>query len=217
MFKGIVSTPNFTPHYPACTQPVRPVATAGSTPQVRPVTLTGQIGPRKTEGLHTQPSRVQPDNSLAQGSRSTTSHPSASRRMNLTQQGQKSTSEWPEMNVATNLSILILSKTYPTIGYIQPTYLDMQSFLAGGLFCRNASIDGSLFSIFQPHILYRQTLTNVCLSTHACWSIQLRIQNSIHFYISIILTHSLRDGKEIKALISARHGESIRFNLARWT
>ena len=25
MFKGTVSTPNFTPPYPACTQPVRPV------------------------------------------------------------------------------------------------------------------------------------------------------------------------------------------------
>ena len=45
----------------------------------------------------------------------------------------------------------------------------------------------------------------------------IKIQNSIHFYISNILTHLLRGDKEIKALISARHGESIRFNLARWT
>ena len=45
----------------------------------------------------------------------------------------------------------------------------------------------------------------------------IKIQNCIHFYISNILTHLLRGDKEIKALISARHGESIRFNLARWT
>ena len=41
--------------------------------------------------------------------------------------------------------------------------------------------------------------------------------DSDHFYISNILTHSLRGDKEIKTLISARHGESILFNLARWT
>ena len=45
----------------------------------------------------------------------------------------------------------------------------------------------------------------------------IKIQNSIHFYISNILSHLLRSDKETKALITARHGESIRFNLARWT
>ena len=45
----------------------------------------------------------------------------------------------------------------------------------------------------------------------------IKIQDSIPFYISNTLTHLLRGDKEIKALISARHGESIRFNLARWT
>ena len=45
-----------------------------------------------------------------------------------------------------------------------------------------------------------------------------KIQNLYpFFYISNTLSHSLRCDKEIKALISARHGESIRFNLARWT
>jgi len=40
------------------------------------------------------------------------------------------------------------------------------------------------------------------------------------FYINIPNSHStflLRCDKETKALITARHGESIRFNLARWT
>ena len=37
------------------------------------------------------------------------------------------------------------------------------------------------------------------------------------FHISTILTYLLRGDKEIKALITARQGESIRFNLARWT
>ena len=40
------------------------------------------------------------------------------------------------------------------------------------------------------------------------------------FYINIHNSHSnilLRCSKEIKALITARHGESIRFNLLRWT
>ena len=46
----------------------------------------------KTQRLNTLPSSVQPENPLTYGSRSTTSHLSASRRMNLTQQGQKSTS-----------------------------------------------------------------------------------------------------------------------------
>ena len=63
-----------------------------------------------------------------------TSHPSASRRMNLAQQGQKSISVGPEINVATNKSIsvgpeinvatnpeqLILSKAYPTMGILSP-------------------------------------------------------------------------------------------------
>ena len=54
----------------------------------------------------------------------------------------------PEIGYTTNPEQLILSKTYPTIGYTQPTYLDMYSFLAGGLFCRKTSIVGSLLSIF---------------------------------------------------------------------
>jgi len=40
------------------------------------------------------------------------------------------------------------------------------------------------------------------------------------FYMNIPNSHStflLRCDKETKALITARHGESIRFNLARWT
>ena len=72
-------------------QPVRPVHSTGQTGP-----LTGQTGLSKTEELHTSPTSVQAANSLVYGSRSTTSHPSASRRINLTQQGQKSTSGYPE-------------------------------------------------------------------------------------------------------------------------
>ena len=45
------------------------------------------------------------------------------------------------------LSILILSKAYPTMGIHSP-YLDMHGFLARELFCRKASIVGSLLSMF---------------------------------------------------------------------
>ena len=87
-------------------------------PPVRPVPPTGQTGPSKTEGLHTQPSSVQPADFLAYWSLSTTCHPSVVRQMNLAQQGQKSTSWGPEIIwVAINSEQLILSKTYPTSGY----------------------------------------------------------------------------------------------------
>ena len=46
------------------------------------------------------------------------------------------------------------------------------------------------------------------------------IQGAQYFYINIPNSDStfmLRCDKETKALITARHGESIRFNLARWT
>ena len=158
MFKGTVSTPNFTPPYPACTQLVRPVATACSTPPVRPVTLTGQTGPRKTEGLHTQSSRVQPDNSLVQGSRSITSHPSASRRMNLTQQWQKSTSGWPEMIVATNPEYTNTREGLPDYWVYLAHISRHAKLLAGGLFCRKTSKSGSLFSRFLLQVLYRLTM-----------------------------------------------------------
>ena len=73
---------------------IQPVRQVHSTGQTGP--LTGQTGLSKTEELHTSPTSVQAANSLVYGSRSTTSHPSASRRINLTQQGQKSTSGYPE-------------------------------------------------------------------------------------------------------------------------
>ena len=44
MFKGTVSTPNFTPHYPACTQPVRPVPSTGQTGCHYLIHTTGQTG-----------------------------------------------------------------------------------------------------------------------------------------------------------------------------
>ena len=46
------------------------------------------------------------------------------------------------------------------------------------------------------------------------------IPGAQYFYINIPNSDStfmLRRDKETKALITARHGESIRFNLARWT
>ena len=55
-----------------------------------------------------------------------------------------------------------------------------------------------------------------CLHTHV-EAPNLRFRIVFIFHISTILTHLLRGDKEIKALITARHGESIRFNLARWT
>ena len=51
MFKGTVSTPNFTPTYPACTQPVIPVPTTDQTGCHCLIHTTGQTGPRKTEGV----------------------------------------------------------------------------------------------------------------------------------------------------------------------
>ena len=45
------------------------------------------------------------------------------------------------------MSILILSKAYPTRGIHSP-YLDMHGFLASGLFCRKAPIVESLLSMF---------------------------------------------------------------------
>ena len=47
------------------TQPVRPVATTLVPLPVRLALRTGQTGLCKTEGLHTLPSSVQPDVSLA--------------------------------------------------------------------------------------------------------------------------------------------------------
>ena len=48
--------------------------------------------------------------------------------------------------------------------------------------------------------------------------IYIYIHTYIHTYINNIHSNILlRCSKEIKALITARHGELIRFNLARWT
>jgi len=44
MFKGTISTPNFTPPYPACTQPVRPVPSTGQTGCHYLIHTTGQTG-----------------------------------------------------------------------------------------------------------------------------------------------------------------------------
>ena len=90
-------------------QPVRQVHSTGQTgstnlpkPTGQTGPLTGQTGLSKTEELHTSPTSVQAANSLVYGSRSTTSHPSASLRINLTQQGQKSTSGCPETKIGGN-------------------------------------------------------------------------------------------------------------------
>ena len=48
----------------------------------------------------------------------------------------------------TTLSILILSKAYPTSGYNLAHISRHARHLAGGLFCRKASKSGCLFSIF---------------------------------------------------------------------
>ena len=51
------------------------------------------------------------------------------------------------------------------------------------------------------------------------WLITLSFQNTTakHSQFKLISTSLLRCDREIKVLISASHGESIRFNLARWT
>ena len=74
---------------------------------------TGQTGPpdrsdrsQQNRGATHSAYRCATRQPSSQGSRSTTSHPSASRRMNLIQQGQKSMSGCPEIHfwVATTLS-----------------------------------------------------------------------------------------------------------------
>ena len=68
--------------------------------------------------LHTQPTRMQFHTLQSYTPGSSTFHPSASSRTNLAQHGQKSTCTGPEIIFSNKtLSIIILSKTYPTSGY----------------------------------------------------------------------------------------------------
>ena len=68
--------------------------------------------------LHTRPTSVQFHTLQSYAPGSSTFHPSASSRTNLAQHGQKSTCAGPEIIFSNKtLSILILSKTYPSNGY----------------------------------------------------------------------------------------------------
>jgi hypothetical protein len=103
---------------------------------------------------------VQPDKDIAEVSLSTTSHPSASLQMNLTQQGQKSTSGCPEIIIVEQtLSILILSKAYPTSGYNLAHLTRHARLLAGGYFAEKTSKISPHFSTFSSKFNIRQSLT----------------------------------------------------------
>ena len=54
MFKGTVSTPNFTPHYPACTQTVRLVPSTGQTGCHYLIHTTGQTSRTDRSDLSSQ-------------------------------------------------------------------------------------------------------------------------------------------------------------------
>ena len=127
---------------------------------------------------------------------------------------------------ATNPEQIILSKTYPTSGY-NLAYISRQArLLAGGFFCRKATKVIPYFQYFSLRLYMNSINSNLIFaginySKHG-GAIQIShcVQDYIYIYIYINNLHSnslLRCSKEIKALITARHGESIRFNLARWT
>ena len=83
--------------------------------------------------------------------------------MNLAQQGHKSTSVGPEMNVATTLSILILSKTYPTMGIHSP--LSRHARLSGcGLFAEKRLRVDPYFQYFSSVFYIDESSTNICKS-----------------------------------------------------
>ena len=121
-------------------------------PPVRPVPLTGQTGPHKTEGLHTLPASVQPADFLAYWSRSTTSHPSASRRINLTQQGQKSTSGCLEIKIGGNKPWATNTPQDLPDQWVYLAHIPRHArYLAGGLFCRKATKVIPYFQLLAPY------------------------------------------------------------------
>ena len=90
--------------------------------------------------LRTQPTSVQFHTLQSYALGSSTFHPNASSRTNLAQHGQKSTCTGPEIIFSNKiLSIVILSKTYPTSWYNLAHISRHAKHLAGGYFAEKAT------------------------------------------------------------------------------
>ena len=69
-----------------------------------------------------------------------------------------STFGWPKIIVATALSILILSKAYPTSGYNLAHITRHARLLAGGYFAETAAKVSPYFHDFSPYCIYNLTM-----------------------------------------------------------
>ena len=116
------------------------------------------------------------------------------------------------------LSILILSKAYPTMGILSPLSRHAKLFGSGVCLAGKLLTLDPYFQYFSSNCVdsYKLGLPNSLKHT---WLIILSFQEHQHkFIFSLSAFQSLlRCDALTKALISASHGESIRFNLARWT
>ena len=136
--------------------------------------------------------------------------------MNLAQQGQKSTSACPEIIVATNSEYANTQQGLPDQWVYLAHISRHASLLAGGYFAEKHLGLNPYLQCFSHKFYMERLSSNVSMSTQSYWSITIMIK-IVPSFITNTSTSFLRGDKEIKALITARHGESIRFNLARWT
>ena len=121
--------------------------------------------------------------------------------------------------MTTNPEYTNTQQDLPDTGILSPLSRHVKLFGYGVYFAQKATNNGSLLPNFSLGLVYTVPTRFACISkAHMVEQRNpLVISQSNHFRSILITISLLRCDEVTKVLLTERDGESIRFNLARWT